>query len=467
MLSVAGLADKLQITSNPPGTTFELDGVAVGATPFEKDFPGGYFHKTRTSMGSRLEHPVVARISLSGNATRECKLTEGAMNWISLNGRNRGEYWLLKSDHFHGQHHRQSLRRRRRLQPELSLEELVRQAKPAIVYLKGLESSGSGFFVIGTGVIVTNAHLACGEETPLTLLSNGQQLEAKVLHIDSDLDIALAKVERPPGKSDFPHLTLADASSVRQGENVWPSAIRANSGGPLLNSCGEVIAINTQKLIKKNVTGMGFALSASDLLEVLHRFYPNAMPLTENSRPPRVNKPLRPQASLSQARALNPPIRRRSLHRPPPMASALSLFPRILTVPKSLSMTNSSATPRHSKASSRQPRGPFEIPRPRLLAPHSRNSQLQQSLPQGHSRTNLLKQTHARDRSSFGGRFPTSLSSPSHSYSSPAKITAHCPEQTPCASIRFVRRADQGIFRFSFASLRGTQRTGHALFLSQ
>ena len=94
-------ADKLQITSNPPGATVELDGVAVGATPFEKDFPGGYFHKTRTSMGSRLEHPVVARISLSGYATRECKLTEGAMNWISLNGRNRGEYWLLKSDHFH------------------------------------------------------------------------------------------------------------------------------------------------------------------------------------------------------------------------------------------------------------------------------------------------------------------------------------------------------------------------------
>src|SRR5260370_19717399 len=30
-----------------------------------------------------------------------------------------------------------------------------------------------------------------------------------------------------------------------------------------------------QKLIKKNVTGIGFALSASDLIEVLHRFYPN------------------------------------------------------------------------------------------------------------------------------------------------------------------------------------------------
>jgi hypothetical protein len=35
-----------------------------------------------------------------------------------------------------------------------------------------------------------------------------------------------------------------------------------------------VIGINSQKLIKRNVTGIGFALSASDLLEVLHRFYP-------------------------------------------------------------------------------------------------------------------------------------------------------------------------------------------------
>jgi S1-C subfamily serine protease len=326
-------ADKLQITSNPSGATVELDGVAVGITPFEKDFPGGYFHKTRTSMGSRLEHPIVARISLSGYATRELKLTEGPMNWISLNGRNRGEYWLLKSGHFHvdlqpisetftGGITAKVSDAAVGLQPELSLEELVRQAKPAVVYLKGLESSGSGFFVTGTGVIVTNAHLARGEETLLTLLSNGQRLEARVVHIDPDLDIALAKVERPAGTSDFPHLALTDAASVHQGENVlaignpgdamlfsvtkgivsavgtFPNAgpgtwiqtdtpiNPGNSGGPLLNSRGEVIGINTQKLIKKNVTGIGFALSATDLLEVLHRFYPNAVPLTEKHSAP-------------------------------------------------------------------------------------------------------------------------------------------------------------------------------------
>jgi hypothetical protein len=50
-----------------------------------------------------------------------------------------------------------------------------------------------------------------------------------------------------------------------------------NSGGPLLNSRGEVIGINTQKLVKENVSGIGFALSSSDVLEVLHRFYPEAV----------------------------------------------------------------------------------------------------------------------------------------------------------------------------------------------
>ena len=323
-------ADKLHITSNPSGATVELDGVVVGTTPFEKDFPGGYFHKTRTSMGARLEHPVVARVSLAGYASREIKLTEGPMNWISLNGRNRGEYWLFKSDHFDvelnaisetftGAITAKASDSDVALAPELSLEELVRQAKPAVVYLKGLDKSGSGFFVTATGVIVTNAHLARGEETLHTLLSTGREMEGKIVYIDADLDIALVKVASASSESELPHLTLADASTVHQGENVlaignpgdamlfsvtkgivsavgkFPSAgpgtwiqtdtpiNPGNSGGPLLNSRGEVIGINTQKLIKKNVTGIGFALSATDLLEVLHRFYPNAVPRIEKT----------------------------------------------------------------------------------------------------------------------------------------------------------------------------------------
>src|ERR1700730_3495115 len=349
-----GYAEKLQFTSNPSGARVELDGVAIGTTPCEKDFPGGYFHKTKTSLGARLEHTLVARISLSGYATKELTLTEGPLNWISLNGRSHGEYWLFKTDHFHvelqpiseaftGETGARVSGGEGGVQPELSLEELVRQTKPAVVYLKALDKSGTGFFVTNTGVLVTSAHVARGEESLLTLLSGGQQAEAKVVYIDAELDIALAKVEGPSAQIDFPHLALADAGGVRQGESVlaignpgdamlfsvtkgivsavgkFPNAGQGtwiqtdapinpgNSGGPLLNTRGEVIGINTLKLVKKNANGIGFALSSSDLLEVLRRFYPNIAAashpaaatqsaLTETSNSPQSSTPASPPA---------------------------------------------------------------------------------------------------------------------------------------------------------------------------
>jgi len=337
-----GYADKLRFTSNPPGATVELDGVTIGTTPCEKDFPGGYFHKTKTSFGARLEHPLVARISLTGYATKELTLTEGPLNWLSLNGRSHGEYWLLKTDHFQvdlqaiseaftGEIVARVSDAGGNVQPELSLEELVRQTKPAVVYLKALDKSGTGFFVTNTGVLATNAHVARGEESLLTLLPGGQQVEAKVIYIDAELDIALAKVERPSAQIDFPHLALADSNSVRQGESVlaignpgdamlfsvtkgivsaigkFPNAGAGtwiqtdapinpgNSGGPLLNTRGEVIGINTLKLVKKNANGIGFALSASDLLDVLRRFYPNVAA----ARPSSTANPS--QAALTEA----------------------------------------------------------------------------------------------------------------------------------------------------------------------
>ena len=42
------LAQTLKISSTPPGAKVELDGVAAGTTPFEKSFPGGYFHRTHS-----------------------------------------------------------------------------------------------------------------------------------------------------------------------------------------------------------------------------------------------------------------------------------------------------------------------------------------------------------------------------------------------------------------------------------
>jgi S1-C subfamily serine protease len=321
LFAAAGVsAEKLTITSAPPGATVEINGIAVGTTPFEKDYPGGYFHRTHTSLGSRLEHPLVARLNLAGYATKEIPLTEGPMEWISLNGHKHGEYFLFKTNHFDAQldsiaqtftgevSGARNISAPAVVRPELTLEEIVSRAKPAVLFLKGPDRSGTGFFVSDTGVIATNAHVARGEGALLARLPSGTQLEAKVVFLDADLDIALLKVEG----ENLPALSLADASATKQGAGVlaignpgdamlfsvtkgivsavgpFPSAgpgtwiqtdapiNPGNSGGPLLNMYGEVIGISTLKLVKKNTSGIGFALSASDLMTVLRRFYPNA-----------------------------------------------------------------------------------------------------------------------------------------------------------------------------------------------
>jgi len=320
LIPIGVSAEKLTITSTPPGATVEINGVVVGTTPLEKEYPGGYFHRTRTSLGSRLEHPLIARLNLAGYATKEIPLTEGPMEWISLSGRKHGEYFLFKTDRFDvqldsiaqtftgevGVTHAAAAPKAPR--PELGLEELVARAKPAVLYLKGSDRAGTGFFVTDTGVIATNAHVARGEGTLLARLPTGVQLEAKVVFLDADLDIALVKVEG----ENLPTLALADANATHQGESVvaignpgdamlfsvtkgivsgvgrFPTAgpgtwiqtdapiNPGNSGGPLLNMYGEVVGISTLKLVKKNTSGIGFALSASDLMTVLRRFYPDA-----------------------------------------------------------------------------------------------------------------------------------------------------------------------------------------------
>jgi S1-C subfamily serine protease len=321
------LGQSLKITSTPAGAKVDLDGVAAGTTPLEKTFPGGYFHRTHTVIGQRLEHPMIARVSLPGYATHEIALTEGPMQWIDIHGRNHGQYWLFKSDHFEvqldpvgstftGAVTAALTPEASASRPELSLEEIVRRTKPAVVYLKALDKSGTGFFVTDTGVLATNAHVARGDSSFVAVLPDGVQLDAKIVFIDADLDIALAKVVPPSPDYVFPHLPLADATSVRQGESVLAignpgdamlfsvtkgivSAVGkfsaagpgtwiqtdapinpGNSGGPLLNTRGEVIGLSTLKVITKNVTGIGFALSSNDLVAVLRKFYPDLAPGT-------------------------------------------------------------------------------------------------------------------------------------------------------------------------------------------
>lgn len=93
-------AETLTITSTPAGARVEINGLVAGTTPYKTEYPGGYFHKTHTVFGSRLDHSMVVRISKDGYLTQQVTLTNGPFEWVAVNGRHHGNYFLLKSRHF-------------------------------------------------------------------------------------------------------------------------------------------------------------------------------------------------------------------------------------------------------------------------------------------------------------------------------------------------------------------------------
>ena len=100
VLAPRSWAESLNITSAPAGANVEIDGALVGTTPFHTDYPGGYFHKTHTVFGARLEHAMTLRVSKDGYSTQQITITDGPFEWIAVSGKRHGNYFVLKSDHF-------------------------------------------------------------------------------------------------------------------------------------------------------------------------------------------------------------------------------------------------------------------------------------------------------------------------------------------------------------------------------
>lgn len=316
-------AKTLRITSSPSGARVEMNGLIVGKTPFAMKMPGGYFHKTHTIFGAKLRHAIVVRISLDGYATKQLTITEGPYVWRSFSGRSDGNYWLLKADHFElilrpasdvftGQPEisRAKMDANSEAGAKLPAELIATQSDAAIVRVEGDANRGTGFFVTDTGVIATNRHVVAGQQTIYVVTKTLKRLTAQVVYIDPDEDLALLKVHG----SGFPHLTLATLNAVERGESVvaignpgggMPDTITrgivsgigksrlagsgtwiqtdaainpGNSGGPLLDSEGRVVGITAVKIVgtarTNEISGLNFALSAQDLIDVLRRFYP-------------------------------------------------------------------------------------------------------------------------------------------------------------------------------------------------
>ena len=100
LLAPQAIAETLTITSSPPGAAVEINGSVAGTTPYKTEFPGGYFHKTHTVFGARLDHSMVVRVSKDGYLTEQLTLTQGPFEWVAVNGRHHGNYFLLKSGRF-------------------------------------------------------------------------------------------------------------------------------------------------------------------------------------------------------------------------------------------------------------------------------------------------------------------------------------------------------------------------------
>lgn len=150
------------------------------------------------------------------------------------------------------------------------------QASPAVVAIATVTGHGSGFIVSQDGLVLTNAHVVQDAPSTVTIvLANGKQVLADVVGFASGgLDLAALKIR---SSKNLPTLRLASPGSVRVGQSVYaigtPLSVElqntftngvlsridqksgliqhnaavnpGNSGGPLLNSHGEVIGVNS------------------------------------------------------------------------------------------------------------------------------------------------------------------------------------------------------------------------------
>jgi len=161
-----------------------------------------------------------------------------------------------------------------------------------------IEGAGSGFVIDSRGYILTNFHVVQEAQSIEVVLGDQSKYAAKFIGADQRNDVALIKID-PKGKK-LVFLPLGDSSALQVGQKVLAignpfgfqstlttgivSALgrtvqtsqttfideaiqtdaainRGNSGGPLINSHGEVIGINSAIYTPSGTTaGIGFAI---------------------------------------------------------------------------------------------------------------------------------------------------------------------------------------------------------------
>ncbi len=311
---VAFAGDKeVRFVSEPPGAQVFIDGKVVGTTPTSVKFASYCFGGKNWAFSKHLNRPIQVQFMKEGYAPKTLVITNGPIQWVSLNGANRYEYYVIPSleitakldsvqDFFpnHPDVVSTAAGRPNSTLPNLTTEQVAQRAFGSVVVITTSKGSGSGFFITDTGVIATNAHVVEGESVATVSLSNGKPLQSTSIYVDSNRDLALIKVagssfnaltlnvQLPApgtevvaiGSPGISTLTLTNTvtrgvvGGIRKGEHgTWiqtdTSINPGNSGGPLLNMQGEVVGVNTMKIVATGYSGLNFAISAGELASIV------------------------------------------------------------------------------------------------------------------------------------------------------------------------------------------------------
>lgn len=173
------------------------------------------------------------------------------------------------------------------------------------------QSVGSGVIFDKKGYIVTNNHVVGDSEKVNVCLSNGDTVQGTVVGTDPSTDLAVVKIE---GRDDLPVAEFGDSDHLQIGETaiaignplglefqgtVTVGVISAlnrtlddmdqrfkliqtdaainpgNSGGALVTADGRVVGINSAKIAKEGVEGMGFAIPINQARTVIEELIQN------------------------------------------------------------------------------------------------------------------------------------------------------------------------------------------------